>query len=164
MKKIFVMLVAVLFCAGCGGGNKDQAQNAPQSFKKDQDYMAAGIQSLTQKDISSAIQNFDMAIKTDPTNVENYLVLGQVYMRLKQYERAIDTFSAAVKVAPNNPEAHYMLAINDFLDGRFDGAEKSAQRSTELFMMNRDEEKTKKSIALLKSIEEAKKQQEKTTQ
>lgn len=162
MKKMFIMLMAVSMFAGCG--EEKQIQKMQKPSKKNQNYIAAGINYLNEQDVSRAIQSFDMAIKTDPTNVENYLVLGQVYMRLKQYERAIDTFSAAVKVSPNNPEAYYMLSLNNLLEGRYETAEKSAQRSAELFMLNREEDKLKRSVALLKTISEAKKQQEEATQ
>lgn len=157
MKKLSLVIIAVLCFAGCGE-EKKQAQQPAQPLKKSQDYVAAGVSYLNQQDVANAIHNFDMAIKADPGNVENYLVLGQVYMRLKQYERAIDTFSAAVKVAPNNPEAYYLLSLNNMLDGRYENAEKMAKRSGELFILNREEEKFKRSVALLKTIEEVKKQ------
>ncbi len=148
-----------------GCGQKDEAKNkTPKSRKAvtGQEYLAAGMQYLNQKDIPQAIRSFDMAIKTDPSDINSYLVLGQVYMRLKQYDRAADTFGAAVRVDPNNGEAFYMLSTNKMLSGRFESAEKDAQRSVELFMLNRDEEKFKRSVALLKTISEAKSSQ--TTQ
>lgn len=164
MNKMFILVVAVLICAGCGDDQQANQPPQPQPTKNSQEYVAAGIGYLNQQDVAKAIHNFDMAIKTDPTNVENYMILGQVYMRLKQYERAIDTFSAAIKVAPNNPEAYYMLSLNNMLDGRYDNAEKEAKRSGELFMLNREEDKFKRSVALLKTIAEAKKQNGSTQQ
>lgn len=161
MKKVLVLLVCALFVAGCG--NDQQAKKTTSKASGgNRDYLTAGIQFLNQQDIPRAIHSFDLAIKNDPQNIENYLILGQVYMRLKQYERAIDTFSAAIRVDPNHAEAYYMLSLSKMMDGRFEKAEKDAQRSVELFMLNREEDKFKRSLALLKTIGEAKKNGEST--
>lgn len=159
MRQLLVLMVCAVFLAGCGGDQ--QAKQSPSkpsggSQGKSQEFLTAGIQYLNQQDVARAIHSFDMAIKADPTNSENYLVLGQVYMRLKQYERAIDTFSAATRVDPNNAEAFYLLSLSKMMDGRYDKAEEAAQRSVELFMLNREEDKFKRSLALLKTIGEAK--------
>lgn len=155
MKKLLVLLVCAVCVAGCGN---DQQAKKPMSKPSTggSDYLSAGIQFLNQQDVPRAIRSFDMAIKNDPQNTENYLILGQVYMRLKQYERAIDTFSAATRVDPKNAEAYYMLSLSKMMDGRYEKAEEDAQRSVELFMLNRDESKFKRSLALLKTIGEAK--------
>ncbi len=158
MRHALVLMVCAVFLAGCGG-DQQAGQTKSKPSKGGNDYLAAGIQYLNQQDVARAIHSFDMAIKSDPQNIENYLVLGQVYMRLKQYERAIDTFSAATRVDPNHAEAYYLLSLSKMMDGRYEKAEKDAQRSVELFMLNREEDKFKRSLALLKTIDEAKKQQ-----
>lgn len=160
MKKYLVLVVALSMITACG--QEKEVKNTNKGNKKSvssEEFLSAGMQFLNQQDVPSAIKSFDMAIKSDPSDVRSYLVLGQVYMRLKQFNRAADTFGAAVKVDPNNGEAFYMLSTNRMLDGRFEEAEKDAQRSVELFMLNRDEEKFKRSVALLKTISEAKNQQ-----
>ncbi|MCB9719614.1 MAG: tetratricopeptide repeat protein [Candidatus Omnitrophica bacterium] len=158
MRQLLVLMVCAVFLAGCGGDQQaKQSPSKPSGGQgKSQEFLTAGIQYLNQQDVARAIHSFDMAIKTDPTNVENYLVLGQVYMRLKQYERAIDTFSAATRVDPNHAEAYYLLSLSKMMDGRYEKAEEAAQRSVELFMLNREEDKFKRSLALLKTIGEAK--------
>lgn len=163
MRQLLVLMVCAVFVAGCGNDQQAKQTTGKPSGGKSQDYLTAGIQYLNQQDVARAIHSFDLAIKSDPQNSENYLVLGQVYMRMKQYERAIDTFSAATRVDPNNAEAFYLLSVSKMMDGRFDKAEEAAQRSVELFMLNREEDKFKRSIALLKTIGEAKQQGEAPT-
>jgi len=148
MKKfLFPVLILVLF-VGCD--SKSQTGFKGVTAKKD--YVSEGMKFLNEADIPRAIRSFDMAIKQDPTNVDNYLVLGQVYMRLKQYDRAVDTLSAATRVSPENGEVYYLLATSKALDGRMEGAIESAQRSVEIYMQNRDEDRFKKAVVLLKSL------------
>jgi len=153
MKKVIIAIILSIFIMGCGGS--DEAKSKQKRQKINHDFVSDGIKYLNEKDIGKAIQSFDNAIRQEPANVENFMILGQVYMRLRQYDRAVDTFSAAIKVDPDNGEAHFLLATNKALDGRLEGAVASAQRSVELFMESQDEEKLIRSLALLKSLSES---------
>ena len=154
MKKILIPIFVAVLVAGCGGS--DQAKNTTdkefQGVRAEQDYVAKGMEYLAESDIPSAIHSFDMAIKQDPTDVENYIVLGQVYLRLQQYGRAGDTFQAATRVEPTNGELYYLVAMARGLEGEKDIAIESAQKSVELFMAQKDEERFKQSVALLKGL------------
>ena len=95
MKKLPIILALVALVAGCGLQKKEEGFSGVTEKK---DYVAQGFQYLQQSDITNAIQSFDLAIKQDPTNPDNYITLGQVYLRLHQPTRAIDTLTAATKV------------------------------------------------------------------
>lgn len=150
MRKYFVIVLSLIFLAGCGG-EKDSTQPYKGVASK-KDYVALGMKFLSESDVQRAIQSFDMAIRQDPKNVENYLILGQVYMRLNGFTKAIDTFSAATKVDENNGEAFYFLALASMLNGDKELAVNAVQKSAEIFLQQKDEEKLKRSLVLYQSF------------
>ena len=148
MKKWLVLIIAIAFVAGCGSND----QQAFKGVTKKKDYVAEGFKQLQEKDIARAIRNFDLAIKQEPTNVENYLTLGQVYLRLKNVDRAVDTLSAGLKVAPDNGDINYMLATCYAFKGDIEKAQTFAKKSADIYMKKRDSEKFKQSVALVRSL------------
>lgn len=152
MKKFLVLFIALVFVVGCG---KREKKTQFQGVTETEDFIAQGMQYLSESDIPNAIRSFDEAIKRDPMNPDNYLILGQVYLRLKQHSRAVDSFTAALRVDPFNGEAYYLLATSQAFRGNFELAIEAAQKSIEIFVKYRDEEKFKRSVALLRSLLEA---------
>ncbi|MDD9974411.1 MAG: tetratricopeptide repeat protein, partial [Candidatus Poribacteria bacterium] len=55
-------------------------------------------------DTTAAIQQFEAAIKQNPSNAEAYYQLGLVYERLEDATQASDAFRSAVKLAPKRAE------------------------------------------------------------
>ena len=153
MKNIFVLLLAAGLVSGCG--SKDKPESKFQGVTPQKDYIAEGMRYLNASNVNDAIKSFDNAIKQDPNNPINYIILGQVYMRLSQPDRAVDSFSAAVRVDPQNGEAYYLLAVCQGLKGSKKDAIISAQRSVEIFMKGRNEEKFKQAALLLRSLTES---------
>lgn len=159
MKKMLSILSVGLILIGCGlrEPKEDVKSSAPEVTN---DNIAKGMELLKQSDVVGAIRQFDEAIRKDPRNAQNYLVLGQVYLHLKQYPQAVDTFQAATRIDPNNGESFYLLAMSKQLQGENkQEAVAAAQKSVELFQANRDEANFKKALILLKSISEADKVQ-----
>ena len=161
MNKILWVVVFSIFFVGC---DSNKSESTFQGVTEKKNYIALGMQYLKESDIPRAIQSFDQAIKQDPKNLNNYMVLGEVYLRLREYTRAVDTFSGAVLVDPNNGDAFYYLAISKRLKANVEKtvksiqeskqeAVKAVQRSFEILMQARDEQKFKRSVALLKSLE-----------
>ena len=152
MRKFLFLVLMVSLVAGCG----DQKTEKSYMGKKvtGADYSAQALESLQKGDVPTAIQNFDQAIRHDPENPQNYLVLAQVYMRLKQFDRAIDTFSGAIKVDPNNGEAYYFTALSYVQQGpEFrEPAVKALEKSIEIFIQKKDQEKLQQAANLLKSL------------
>ncbi|MCA9400012.1 MAG: tetratricopeptide repeat protein [Candidatus Omnitrophica bacterium] len=153
MKKLLLCLVGIVFIIGCGSNTEEKKSFKGVTAKRD--YIADGMNYLKQSDVKRAIQSFDLAIRQDPTNPENYVVLSQVYMRLKSYDRAVDSLQGAARVAPKNGEVQYLLATAHMLNENPEKAVESAKKSVDLFMQSRDEEKFKKAVLLLKSLTEA---------
>lgn len=169
MKKYFVMVTLVIFALGCGQAEDTQKatmkKSSPGSSAKAQSLIATGMESLNNQDITSALKNFDEAIKIDPQNADNYMVLGQVYLRLRNYDRAVDTFNAGTRVAPDNGELYYFLGAANAVRHAMseDGSKKefylnegilAAKKSVEIFVAAKDEEKFKRAVVLLKSLQE----------
>ncbi len=153
MHKNFILVLVLFFIVGCGS---QVAEKKYEGVESGEDYIAEGMTQLTgtNPNVQEAIKKFDMAIKQDPTNVNNYMVLGQVYMRLQNYDRAIDSLSAAVRVDPSSGEAFYLLSLSQNLKGDRDEAVGSAKKSAEIFMQKKDAEKLKQSLALVKTLTE----------
>ncbi len=154
MKKNILFIALLVFFIGCGS-KKEVAQKS-SSVRKN--YIAQGFALLEQKNIKGAIISFDLAIKQDPKNVENYLTLGQVYLKLNNASRAIDSFTAATKVSPTSGEAYQLLAtalgVRNENKGDREGAIAAAKRSAEIFMNRKDQLNFKKSLSLVKSLQE----------
>lgn len=162
MKKILVVVLAAVMVAGCGGEQKNTGYQGAVTDKKD--FIGLGMKYLEEGEAVKAIQSFDMAIRQDPRNPENYMVLGQVYLKLKQFPQAIDTFTAASEVAPNNGDILYFLALSRALDGRKEKAIEAAQASVNLFVKNRNEEGFKKAAALLQGLQNVSEDQKTLTE
>ena len=149
---ILTILISATMIAGCSRKD-DTAKNAKNS--KSTQFIAQGMDYLRQSDVRNAIRSFDMAIKTDPKNVENYLVLGQVYLQLKNFQGAVDVLTAATRIDPNSGEAYYLLATSRGLRGKDEDKIESvaaAKKSVEIFLKERDEERFKKAVVLLQGL------------
>ncbi len=175
MKKNILFVVMLAMVVGCGRPQTTQKQDLPKDAmsmpsvgQESNQLIQAGVNYLNEGEITNAIKSFDDAIRQEPTNPENYVVLGQVYLRLNKYAKAVDTFSAATRVAPDNGEIFYLLALanifkekknqssGDLIEAQ--NSHKSAilavQKSIDIFMQKKDEDNFKKSVALLKGLTE----------
>ena len=150
IKRILLIGSVIFLASGCGSREETKAPQRPSS----QQLVQQGMQFLSDGDVLRAVQNFDAAIKVDPRNVQNYLVLGQVYFRLKQFDRAASTYEAATRVEPASGEAFYFLAASRALQGPEMRGEaiKAAKHSAEIFYQKQDEERFKQSVALVKNL------------
>lgn len=169
MRKYLLVILLAIFVMACDKMESVQ-QTSPQSQNTNtaaqaKAFIDKGMEYLNQQDVVSAINSFDDAIKVDPQNPENYMVLGQVYLRLRNYDKAVDTFNAGTRVGPNYGEMFYFLAAANAV--RYHLAENpeqasfyqsegvlAAKRCVEIFVQEKDEEKFKRGLALLKSLEE----------
>ena len=160
----FKLLMAMILLMTVGCGKTDTAKETSQPEKVT--YMETGQDSLEKGDIATAIQNFDAAIKQDPTNTANYIPLGELYLRTQNYTAAVDTFNAAAKINPADGETQYFLALSSLLKSQLeesrgnatevefyrDKALMAGKQSAEIFLQARDEERFKKAVAIVKSL------------
>jgi len=159
MRRTFILMAAAVILVGCGRAQESKQQKstmgkpvARSQSAMERDFVTEGLSHLKQANPGAAIKSFDQAIKQDPADPENYLVLGETYMRLRDYPRAIDSLSAALRVAPGRGDIYYLLAINQGLMGYDDMALENAQRSVEIFQEQRDRDSFLKSVALLQGL------------
>lgn len=149
-KFLFYSILSVLLVS-CGSKAPEEKARAR---KVNVNYIEQGMNFLAQADVPRAIASFDQAIRNEPTNPNNYIILGQVYLRLENYERAIDTLRAATRVAPNNGEVFYLLATSHILRGpeHHELALKAAQRSAEIYYQLGDKERLEQALILVKTL------------
>jgi len=150
----------VVGIAGCGLRSTDEKAQPKQKAKakvQKNDYVAKGMEFLANKDVANAIQNFDMAIRQDPENLTNYIVLSQVYYKLGNFERSTDTLTAALKLDQENGEIYYLLAMSlSQNDDTLDAAYLTAEKAVQMFIKEKNEPGLKKSVTLLKSLKDKK--------
>lgn len=149
MKRVLLIAMITILFAGCGSNKKETSY---KGVEQQHNYIADGMKYLQDADIASAIRSFDEAIKQDPTNSENYVVLGKVYFQLKNYDRAVDTLTAAARIDVNNGEAFYWLARSMELDEKEADAVKAAERSAQIFYQQKDEQRFKRSVAFIQTL------------
>ncbi|MFC1510487.1 tetratricopeptide repeat protein [Candidatus Omnitrophota bacterium] len=149
MKRFLCVMLLVLFVAGCGKAKDDHTF---QGVEAETDFIVKGIQLLSERDFTKAIRNFDMAIKAEPTNVENYLTIGQIYLRLKNYEQARNLFEIATKLAPMKGQTYFFLAISEELNGNREKAVEVAQKSAVIYMKQRDQEGFRRAATLIQDL------------
>lgn len=157
MKKIGILL-AVVFLVGCGGSETKTKEVKFQGVEEGKNLVAQGMEYLKNNDIKNAIVSFDQSIKNDPTNVANYLVLGEVYLKLQNFSGAIDTLTAASKIDPRNGMVYYLLAMSKKMRGQEKDemqAVEDAKKSVLSYQMAKDEEGFKRAVVLLKSLQDA---------
>ena len=71
MKNFIVGLAVLLVLTGCQA--KKEAKKAAAPKGNSQAYIETGMNYLKDGDIGNAIKSFDMAIRVDPQNIENYM-------------------------------------------------------------------------------------------
>ncbi len=82
--------------------------------------------------IDKAIEQFESAVKIEPTYPEAHANLGNVYNYKGMFNEAIEQLQAAIQLRPKNPEAYNNLGIAYYGKGLFDKAIESYQTSLKL--------------------------------
>lgn len=149
MKRFLMIVLLTVLVAGCG---KVKDEHSYQGVEAEKDYIVKGIQYLSERDFANAIINFDMAIKAEPSNVENYLTIGQIYLRLKNYEQARNLFMIATKLAPLKGETYFFLAISEELNGQREQALEVAKKSAVIYMKQRDQAGFRRAATLIQDL------------
>ena len=74
-------------------------------------YVNRGVAFRKQGDLARALQDFDAAIKTVPSDPKSFVERGNTYLQIADWKRAADDFDTAIKLAPKNAKAHAGRAI-----------------------------------------------------
>lgn len=92
-----------------------------------------GILRLRRNQVDSALQDFDTAIRMDPTQPEAYLNKGAALMRVDNARDALPLFTASLERNTTRPElAHYGRAIANETLGNVREAYADYRRASEL--------------------------------
>ena len=109
-------LIVALFCIGSSGCTR-MAQNG------------TGVALYQQGRYAEALQTFEQAKQTDPTNPDTYYNLASTYHRLgtiakdqKMLDNAEAIYNQALELSPNHVECHRALAVLLVETGRSDKA------------------------------------------
>lgn len=75
-----------------------------------------------QGQLEKAIQEYQIALRLSPYDVEAHNNLANVYIRQRRFEEAIQEYLAALKLKPNYPDAHFNLGVAYGMKGLTDKA------------------------------------------
>ena len=80
----------------------------------------------------NSLEEFDLAIKFDPSNINAYRKKGLVQFGLKQYGDAEKLFKKAISLDPKNVQAHINLGMVKYTTGDKINAKKLWEKSIDL--------------------------------
>ena len=156
MKTWIIVLVALLSVVGCNSREqaKEKSVAPDQALVKQAaaKLMQQGVQFLNQKDISKAVVSFQGAIQVDPTDLQPYMVLSEIFLSLKSYLEAIAVLERAANTFPDNGYVFYMLSLANESNGAALPAVLAARRSAELFQAQNNQEGFQQSVLLMQRL------------
>lgn len=156
MKRWIIILVALISIVGCSSREqaKEKTATTNQALVKEAvaKLMQQGVQFLNQKDIPKAVMSFQGAIQVDPSDVQPYMVLSQIFLSLKSYSEAIAVLERAAKAFPENGYVFYMLSLANQENDTPLPAVLAARRSAELFKAQDNQEGFAQAALLMQAL------------
>jgi tetratricopeptide (TPR) repeat protein len=155
VKQWLTVLVVVFIVSGCNSQERTPKNKTGDSATPQQasaTLMQQGVEFLNTKDIARAVVSFEGAIQVDPTNVQPYMVLAEIFMRTKSFPEAVAVLERAVSIAPENGFVFYMLSLANEGNKAPLPAVLAARKSMELFKAQNNEEGYKQSLMLLENL------------
>ena len=139
MKKIFPVLVFIIFFSGCGKNSEaEKFVRKANSFIENQNYQSAieildeciskfpnyapaynkkGIALDYLGEYFDAKDNYEKAVELDPGFDQAYINLGNSYSNLKNYSRAIENYRKAIEIKPSLARVYYYLGLAQIKKG-----------------------------------------------
>jgi len=74
-------------------------ENAPESSQ-----ISPGLYYKINQDYENAIHFYTMSIKTEPSNINEYFSLAEIYLLINNFEEALKTYEVALEIEPDNIE------------------------------------------------------------
>lgn len=75
-----------------------------QDKEKASMYLQMAVDQLNQREYNKALENCQLALKTDPSNVDAYNHMALIYMETKRYQKSEEAFLKALEIHENYPE------------------------------------------------------------
>ncbi|MCU1266920.1 MAG: hypothetical protein JWM21_3238 [Acidobacteria bacterium] len=92
-------------------------------------FYVTGLLDADRNDLSSAVRNFNEAIKRDPTLYGAWQDLGLAYIKASRWDEAVKVFSDLAQRQPSSVEAAYFHALSLYNAGNMAQAEQEARRA-----------------------------------
>ncbi len=151
MKRAILVFAAMLLITGCGKpaqtGAPDSAGESPEAK-----YINEAVAFLQNRQPTEAILSLEKAIRTNPKELQSYMLMGQTYMHMNDFVNATETYRAALRVAPDRGELYYLLAMTYAFQGNKPEAINNAEKSLLIFQKERDEENFKRALSMLQGL------------
>lgn len=90
-------------------------------------YIAQGSKLHIDKKYRKAVEQYEKAIKADPSQTTAHYNLGLSHYELKQYREAAQACLDALKLDPSSKDARYMLALSYAQQHKWDDARREAK-------------------------------------
>lgn len=85
-------------------------------------WLALGDMARSRGDLPGALEAYGNAVRNDPQNANALVSRAAVLLGMGKGEQAAQDIAAARKLDPQNPDAKFMLAVQDFRNGKFAAA------------------------------------------
>ncbi len=79
--------------------------------------------------LAAAVEQYELALKSDPNNARLTVQLGLTHFQLKNMARAAELYHAAIALEPGFPLAHYNLGLVQFENRDWSGARLSFENA-----------------------------------
>ena len=103
--------------------------------KKDRElakHFATGQRLYKRKIYNRALQEFDKAIKIDPSSFKAYFWRGRVYLKTEQYDEAIADFKMVIRLTPDYSKPYHNLGWLYYQEGKYEESIRYLNKAIEL--------------------------------
>ncbi|MFN2395241.1 MAG: OmpA family protein [Bacteroidales bacterium] len=78
------------------------------------------VHQYNMRDIESATENFQLAVRHDPEFIEAYIVMGEMFQSVGRYEEAMEAYQQAINIDPDfYPGILYQFAESALATGKY---------------------------------------------
>jgi tetratricopeptide (TPR) repeat protein len=113
----------------------DKKKDIRPQKKKDRElkrHFAAGRKLYNRRMYNRALQEFDKAIKIDPSSFKAYFWRGRVYLKTEQYDEAIADFKIVIKLKPAYSKPYHNLGWLYYQKGKYEQSIQYLNKAIEL--------------------------------
>ncbi len=158
MNKKIISLVLIIIVSIAGAIYYFKKQNEPVQVSADE-YLQEAEKLLAEKKYSSALEQYKIAINTEPSNTEAYLKAAEILDMKKKYEEAVEILNNGLATASQIDELQYQIGSILLKTGDRKNAQKAFEAG-----FNANESNYKNAVSLVKvysynanNLEDAKK-------
>jgi tetratricopeptide (TPR) repeat protein len=95
-------------------------------------HFTAGRKLYNKRKYNRALQEFDKAVKIDPSSFKAYLWRGRVYLKMGHYDKATADFKMVVKLKPDYARPYHNLGWLYYQKGKYEESIKYLNKAIEL--------------------------------